>query len=60
MDSVYFLLALAIILALFWMVKQRRIAAIRHVLNRKRNSGKDKVMEELAGSSLERNASSTP
>ena len=39
MDSVYFLLALAIILALFWMVKQRRIAAIRHVLNR---------MEELA------------
>lgn len=48
MDSVYFLLALAIILALFWMVKQRRIAAIRHVLNRKRNSGKDKVMEELA------------
>lgn len=44
----YFLLALAIILALFWMVKQRRIAAIRHVLNRKRNSGKDKVMEELA------------
>lgn len=28
--------------------KQRRIAAIRHVLNRKRNSGKDKVMEELA------------
>lgn len=28
MDSVYFLLALAIILALFWMVKQRRIAAI--------------------------------
>ena len=48
MDSVYFLLALAIILALFWMAKQRRIAAIRHVLNRKRNSGKDKVMEELA------------
>lgn len=48
MDSVYFLLALAIILALFWMTKQRRIAAIRHVLNRKRNSGKDKVMEELA------------
>ena len=48
MDSVYFLLALAIILALFWMVKQRRIAAIRHVLNRKRNSGKDEVMEELA------------
>ena len=46
MDSVYFLLALAIILALFWMAKQRRIAAIRHVLNRKRNSGK--VMEELA------------
>ena len=48
MDSVYFLLALAIILALFWTAKQRRIAAIRHVLNRKRNSGKDKVMEELA------------
>lgn len=48
MDSVYFLLALAIILALFWMAKQRRIAAIRHVLNRKRNSGKDKVMEGLA------------
>ena len=48
MDSVYFLLALAIILALFWMAKQRRIAAIRHVLNRKRNSGKDKAMEELA------------
>ena len=48
MDSVYFLLALAIILALFWMTKQRRIAAIRHVLNRKRNSGKDKAMEELA------------
>ena len=45
---VYFLLALAIILALFWTAKQRRIAAIRHVLNRKRNSGKDKVMEELA------------
>lgn len=44
----YFLLALAIILALFWTAKQRRIAAIRHVLNRKRNSGKDKVMEELA------------
>ena len=43
-----FLLALAIILALFWTAKQRRIAAIRHVLNRKRNSGKDKVMEELA------------
>ena len=34
MDSVYFLLALAIILALFWTAKQRRIAAIRHVLNR--------------------------
>ena len=32
MDSVYFLLALAIILALFWTAKQRRIAAIRHVL----------------------------
>jgi len=48
MDSVYFLLALAIILALFWTAKQRRIAAIRHVLNRKRNGGKDKVMEELA------------
>ena len=48
MDSVYFLLALAIILALFWTAKQRRIAAIRHVLNRKRNSGKDKVREELA------------
>ena len=46
MDSVNFLLALAIILALFWMAKQRGIAAIRHVLNR--NSGKDKVMEELA------------
>ena len=48
MDSVYFLLALAIILALFWTAKQRRIAAIRHVLNRKRNGGKDKAMEELA------------
>ena len=45
MDSVYFLLALAIILALFWTAKQRRIAAIRHVLNRKRNGGKDKAKE---------------
>ena len=47
MDSVYFLLALAIILALFWTAKQRRIAAIRHVQTRKRNSGKDTVMEAL-------------
>lgn len=49
MDSLYLiLLALLLLVIIPWIMRRRRLAAIRHILNRKKQNKEKSVMKELA------------
>ena len=49
MDSLYLiLLALFLLVIIPWIMRRRRLAAIRHILNRKKQNKEKSVMKELA------------
>lgn len=49
MDSLYLiLLALFLLVVIPWIARQRRLAAVRHILNRKNQNKESGVMKELA------------
>jgi len=51
MDSYYFiLLALLLLMISLWIIRQGRLAAVKHVLNRKKQNKENHFMKELAQS----------
>lgn len=55
MDSYYIiLLAFLLLVILPWIARRRRLAAIRHILNRKKQNRECHVMKELAKRFLEK------
>lgn len=49
MDSLYLiLLALFLLVIIPWIMRQRRLAAVRHILNQKKQNKENSEMKELA------------
>ena len=49
MDSLYLiLLALFLLVIIPWIMRQRRLAAVRHILNQKKQNKENREMKELA------------
>ena len=49
MDSLYLiLLALFLLVIISWIMRQRRLAAVRHILNQKKQNKENSEMKELA------------
>ena len=55
MDSLYLiLLALLLLVVIPWILRQRRLAAIRHILNQKKQNKENHAMKELAKRFIEK------
>lgn len=55
MDSLYIiLLALLLLMMITWIIRQRRVAAVRHILNRKKQNKGNSAMKELAKQFIEK------